>query len=1437
MLNILVYSIVLQVMFTPFSRIDSYEFKVSSTDNIILNSAVNVTNSNTFKDDEPFDHGAYDASMGSTSIYWKCKKCRNRNGVCPGHPGSLDLNYPLKSPMFVDKIYKWLQCICLRCGLLANMTYQKHDEHTTFDDAIESAKKKKICPHCAEPKYRIVYDLFNKAKFMIETGEDKSNELYNHHIRDAFERVTDDTVRRLREHTHPSDYILSTICVPPNTIRPDIKHIGGGSATNSELTAVVKDLVKYNAQIPAILPANNIIELKALDAMSRMEEMYISSVKKSPIALQSKKKTRQQIITIMKRISDKTGRIKRNLLGKKARYTARAVISGDNTLRIDELGVPEQIARALPIEETVRSFNIARLSVYFHNGRHSYPGCHGIKSSAGGMRRIETLLEQGYVLKVGDIILRDLIDGDFVDFNRQPSINFGQIGGHRVKVLRGRYTLAISPSACKPYAADFDGDSVTMYVGQTAQTRVEMETLSWIGNWAISFANSLPYFGVIWDGLTSMADLTRAGTQLDKWHAMQICSGIIPFVQGSLNFSEDTYAGKDIVPKIIPPINIVNKKSTLYVPQYEKLVYYHPDDKYVNINRGVLESGLLDSSTIGELQNGSIFHITTNEYGREACLVTNSNIWKVSARFMTMNGLTLSPADIMISENARRRVKEVTEIMKRDAADLVERLNKGELIPPLGTTLVDYFESEYAAALDAGDKYIEIILSDIDIYKNNLAKMIFTGSKGGKSQFVSISSCIGLIKPMGRLVQRKAGWGRVSAYFPRYDLSPVSMGFIEQSYADGLRPESFYFSSLEARVAAITSSVITSQPGALTRIMIKNTELIVINNLCQSSKPSRIVQFLYADNAYDTRKVEPIKFLTLSLNDAELAKRFHSKDKKHQALLDREYKRIKEDRDFVRACLIQQETFYAGVYMFNDVVPGGPCNVERIINNTIFSFKDQVDDLNDESLKTLNVKYVVEEVELLCNKVQYIYFDDRCFEAKMVIPEHISVAVRYTQAMIRMYLSVAYLTSKEVNTFYFMTIIEKVYATIYNAVAQPGCAIGVLATQTCTYELTQYSLDSRHRTGGVASSNIDLFTMMRILMSGKARDVNKYTPSMLIFLREDIETNKIKVQSLASEIEMIPLTKLVKNMNLFFESYGEPEHPEFKEEAKMISSFERANSGLKVSKTLTKWCIRYELSREAMLETGIKLEDIVIALKIKYPHMFVVYTPESSEHIVLRCYISYHMIKTKAGKSYMDMIIDLVDAISGSTIRGIPNIKHADVLNFNMSYVDEDGAIQTKEIYAITTLGSNLEEVLYLDEVDPTRTQTDDLIEFQSMYGINATRSKLYYEFRKSLDKSLYSNMSIMIDEMCSLGHLTGLQKTGLKQREYADALLRGGFQTATKVFETAAINNTKCKVAGITAPLCLGQIPAVGSTYNQLVMDTDLLKSDTMDDIMELFK
>lgn len=82
-------------------------------------------------------------------------------------------------------------------------------------------------------------------------------------------------------------------------------------------------------------------------------------------------------------------------------------------------------------------------------------------------------------------------DGDFVLFNRQPSLHKMSIMGHRIKIMPYS-TFRLNLSVTSPYNADFDGDEMNMHVPQSFETRAEVLELMMVPKCIVSPQSNKP---------------------------------------------------------------------------------------------------------------------------------------------------------------------------------------------------------------------------------------------------------------------------------------------------------------------------------------------------------------------------------------------------------------------------------------------------------------------------------------------------------------------------------------------------------------------------------------------------------------------------------------------------------------------------------------------------------------------------------------------------------------------------------------------------------------------------------------------------------------------------------------------------------------------------------------------------------------------------------
>ena len=384
--------------------------------------------------------------------------------------------------------------------------------------------------------------------------------------------------------------------------------------------------------------------------------------------------------------------------------------------------------------------------------------------------------------------------------------------------------------------------------------------------------------------------------------------------------------------------------------------------------------------------------------------------------------------------------------------------------------------------------------------------------------------------------------------------------------------------------------------------------------------------------------------------------------------------------------------------------------------------------------------------------------------------------------------------------------------------------------------MTQYILDSKHRAGQGGSKNNAITRFKEIL---GAKDVYKMkNPSMRLLTLEQYEDNKLKVQEIANHIEMMDFNRFVVETRIFFEDYGKPVHSKFIHESKMIKDFEKYNLGIEIPGNLTKWCIRYNINKEELILNSMKLDTIINQLRNKYPDIFFVYTTENVSSIIIRCYIRSSITKNTLNIN-VQYVTNIMTEMRTTVIRGISGILSTDVINVVKSYIEPDGKISTKVVYGITTTGSNLDGMLDNKYIDKYRSQTDGVLEFAYIYGIEAARHKIIHELRKEMSTISYLQYTIYADEMTYSGHVTSIHKTGLQKREMNNVTLRLSFQSPIQVVENAAIDGLIDKISGISGPLILGTSPDIGTGYNKVILNEKFIddfhsnESKNIDDVI----
>ena len=344
-------------------------------------------------------------------------------------------------------------------------------------------------------------------------------------IRERLERIADEDIFVLGINpkvARPEWLVLTVLPVPPVTVRPSIT-LDTGERSEDDLTHKLVDILRINQRLVENMEAGapQLIVEDLWDLLQYHVTTYFDN--EASGVPPSKHRSGRPLKTLTQRLKGKEGRFRSNLSGKRVNFSARTVISPDPNISINEVGVPEMIAKEVTVPAYVNDWNIDEIRTYVENGPDVHPGANYMISESGNRRKInedtkEYILEN---LKPGDIVERHLKDGDMVLFNRQPSLHRMSMMAHEVRVLPYK-TFRLNLCVCPPYNADFDGDEMNMHVFQTDESRAEAKSLMRVQEHILSPRFGGPIIGAIHDHISGAYLLTRKSMKFTEEQALQI---------------------------------------------------------------------------------------------------------------------------------------------------------------------------------------------------------------------------------------------------------------------------------------------------------------------------------------------------------------------------------------------------------------------------------------------------------------------------------------------------------------------------------------------------------------------------------------------------------------------------------------------------------------------------------------------------------------------------------------------------------------------------------------------------------------------------------------------------------------------------------------------------------------------------------------------------
>lgn len=938
--------------------------------------------------------------------------------------------------------------------------------------------------------------------------------------------------------------------------------------------------------------------------------------------------------------------------------------------------------------------------------------------------------------------------------------------------------------------------------------RNELAEMSKVPNWLISHTTSGPAIGQVDDSIIGCAELTRANTRLSKYHAMllfQNCTVLPSFA----DVGKDGITGRDCVSKLLEltPINF-SRATEYFREEMTPYLKYDPDEVKTVIDQGRILKGVLDKKSIGKGAKGGIFHLIANEYSNEAAIDAMFNIQQLAIGHVLHSGYTVGIMDVIIPKSAQDKIDQRSSDMINKSRLITERLNNGEIIPPIGKTVEEFFEEQQINTLSVYDDFVEPIMESIDCHNNNLLKLILFGSKGKMENLFNMVSCGGQKLINGERIRQKFGYRRTLPFFPRFDTSPEARGYVANSYLVGMNPSEYVFNAMAARFDLISKALTTASAGYQTRKSVLTMQSLVTNNFMWTVKDKHILQFAYGEDYLDPRKIENVRFHTVLCSDAEFNAKYIHKDFPEFAEL------MRRDRARYRELFTRIEHMNAKDIMTDE--RGVAVNVERTVQDVL---RDNVEYLSEPADDTL--REMVATVVKFCDNLPYVFLNEIQERKRAPIPDFLSAAAWLMQMLVRTHLHPGALVRAKMIPPVLQIILDKIRLRYSQAIIEPGTAVGIIAAQSFSEPLTQYMLDAHHRsaTGGTSSNVIGKVTD---ILAVKSVD-SLVNPTMSIPVLPEYESDRAKVQEIANHIEVMRLHQFVVSWQVFYEKFGEPVHSKYVHEAAVIANFLKLNPLLTPPADLTRWCIRFALNKTTMILKNMSMELIITKLRAQYPDTFIVYTGENSRALTIRMYMKNSMFKNAPSIASINAVRERVlDTI----IRGVEGILNARVVKMIRTKTLPDGSIvRDDNCWGIATDGTNLAGVLCNKYVDRMRVSTSAIPEMCAVFGLEAGRQKIIPGMR-SIVQTSYRHYLCYADEMSYSGTLSGIELGGLKKRDANNILLRMGFANSFATIKEAAVNAMEDTAGGLSQ-FMIGSVPKYGTMYNSFAVNEEFVRKN----------
>ena len=720
--------------------------------------------------------------------------------------GHIELAVPVSHIWFLKKTPS-------RIGIVLNMKTVDLERviyyamYIVLEDFVDSTGRTvyKACDLLSEEEVRKAKAEF-KSKLKVDIGAGAIHTLLSRvkpkeeaaKILEDIQGVTSEAertrlIRRLRilqgfaeSGNEPQWMILTQLPVIPPELRPLVPLEGGRFAT-SDLNDLYRRIINRNNRLKHIeaLRAPEVMVFNEKRLLQEAVDALFENGARGRVVVGAGNRPLKSLSDILK---GKQGRFRQNLLGKRVDYSGRSVIVVGPYLKINQCGLPKEMAL-----ELFKPFIIREL----------------MKTESLTLKAAKRMFEKVRP-EIWDI-LEFVTKKHPIMLNRAPTLHRLGIQAFEPVLIEGK-AIQLHPLTCAAFNADFDGDQMAVHVPLSQEAQLEAKVLMMASNNIMSPASGKPIAVPSHDMVLGINYLTKYKqgekgegmifadaaevitahqTQKVDLHARIKVRGI------TKELNEVTGQGKKIEPV---PVDQWRDWTTVGRVLFNQIT---PSELgYINVPQGKKELSKLVERCYKEL-------------GQYRTVMLLDDLKSIGFHYATTAGLSISISDMHIPAlkkeeivKARGKVKEIEKQAKNALITEAERYNKiidiwTHVTDKISDVMFDEMKREESEKFVAGKPRF-----------NSVFLMADSGARGSRQQIRQLAGMRGLMaKPQKKLT---GGVGEIIE-------QPVVSNFRE-----GLTVLEYFISTHGGRKGLADTALKTADAGYLTRRLVDVAHDLVI---------------------------------------------------------------------------------------------------------------------------------------------------------------------------------------------------------------------------------------------------------------------------------------------------------------------------------------------------------------------------------------------------------------------------------------------------------------------------------------------------------------------------------------------------------------------------------------------------------------------------------